>query len=103
MLKNLQNASTETAADIAARIASRREKWAPHPDAPVLGKVDEDGNPTGEYVARIVVKVGGTTEMIEVQRANGRFSAYSLGDAAIVHEIAEQYDSFLDEQKKASK
>lgn len=90
MLKNLQAASVETQADIDARVAARREKWEPHPSAPTVE--------AGDVTARIVVKNGGTTEMVEIERPGGRFSSVALGDAALIHEVAAQYDKYLGSQ-----
>lgn len=92
MLKNLSAASVETAADIEARVSARREKWTPHPDAPTVE--------SGETVGRIVVKNGGTTEMLEIERPGGRFSSVALGDAALIHEVAALYDKYLGDSSK---
>lgn len=93
-LEHLMSAAVESDDDIDARIKTRREKWQPLPGGPEVTQ--------GDATARIVVKVGGTTEQVEVERPNGRFSSYTLGDSALVHEVAEQYDALLAEQAKSA-
>ncbi len=94
MLENLVSAAVESPDDVAARIRARREKWTPVEDAPTFEH--------GDAIVRIVQKVGGSTEMVEIERPNGRFSSYSLTDAALVHQIAQDYSAHLAKQTKSS-
>ena len=95
-LSNLVTAAAETAEDIAARISKRREKWEPRSG-------DDFAQSQGENVGRIVSKVDGSTEMVEIERPGGRFLSVTLADAALVHEVASAYDAHLSGSQSKSK